>query len=205
MCDYDGVIVSGRTAPDMFYVPQLADRQDVDEWLVSDEARDSSRPEANWCGMCCAKMAAEANGFTTPSLLEMYRQACELGVYKPGQESKGAHHRELAAYMQGVLQIPAEARRDLTTRSVLTWLDRRYFVIASVHQSIRDPEAPAPERKSGHLIFVYGYEFGRDGTSLLLNNSTGLHATDTQIGVRVKLERFEQFFSGRGILVKKVS
>lgn len=204
MCDEYGVVVSRERDPSSFYECQITDPTSLENWVHSELARDSNNPEALWCAMCCARMVAKANGFPTPSISRLFERAKLAGVYKEGLESRGAHHKELAEFIRGEIRLPAYAEQGLTANDVLGWLDSRYFVIASVHPSIRDESAPIPERRSGHFVFVYGYNFTNDGAVFLINNSTGFRSNKSQVGARVSYERFGKFFSGNAIVVKCV-
>jgi hypothetical protein len=135
----------------------------------------------------------------------MYRDAFERGVYRMVDgDVIGAYHKELAEYGRRQFAFTrSRAARGLSADAVAdtVYAERPEYVIASVSAQIRDLEGPPPEKKSGHLVLVYGVETTDEGRFFVLHNSTGFVSTNTQRAVRVSEKRFVECFSGNAIII----
>ena len=188
-----------RENSERFYVCQIKDREKVEEWANQPSSgNDETKPEENWCGMCCVKMIAKALVIPMPDLLEMYQTAFDkYGVYKMEKgKVLGAYHKELAKYIETELGLKAITKRNLTVNDVKGIVGGDNFFIASVSSRISDFNVE-PKRKKGHLVLVYG--FNEQG--FFIHNSAGFSRTKTQTNVLVPYDFFEKCFSGSGICV----
>ncbi len=206
------VLTAGIKPPQDFYVSQIHDPEKLRAWLTHPASKDHKLPAANWCAMTCVRSILLAHGDDrpvpgpVPSLRRLFKKSLSYGVYQqnPDGTFSGAHHARLAGFIESEFELPASALRHQTPRHVMDLLDEGHFVIASVHPSIRHQDAPPPERRSGHLILIYGYTLNRDGFFFLYNDSTGIAEELSQYGAVCEFERFREFSLGNVIAVKSL-
>ena len=195
----DFIVSPMREHPERFYVCQIENPQEVENWENQPSSDDDlTKPEYNWCAMCCVKMIAKALTIQTSDLLEMYQTAfTKYDVYKmENGKVLGAYHKELADYIETELSLKAIAKRNLTVDDVKSIVGEDNFFIASVSGEISDLNVE-PKRKKGHMVLVYG--FNEQG--FFIHNSAGFSRMKTQKNVLVPFEFFEKCFSRSGICV----
>ena len=203
---YYGQIASPELATPIF-VEGLDPAQDP-RWAES--GADSPREYAWWveraCGVACLKMCVEALGGPRRSLVAWARQGLEQGGYlvrtAPDGSSRevGWVHSALASMAQAE-GLRAEARAA-SLDDIVAELRRGRLVIASVSYEAGDDRLAITHR-GGHLMVVVGAELtaGRP-SAFWVNNPSGRRA-ELQAGARLGIERFEQAYSGRIIVVWK--
>lgn len=187
------------------YVPQIEDREKVEEWLAQEWTWERRMlPESNWCAMCCVRSIALCLDLEPPSLDELYERALRAWVYDYVKEFVvGAVHEALARFIGEEFPLFAKAARALTKGDVIGHLNEGCFVIASVSPQIRHLSGEPPVVPKGHLVLVYGTYAEDEGEGgVILHNSTGLFSTNTQAHVPTPWKRFLECFSGNAIIVK---
>ena len=164
---------------------------------------------AHWalrsCGVVCVKMAVEGlSGRSHGTVMDWVGAGLELDGYlrerrRERPVEKGWKHAALAelARRRG---YHAELAADLTLSDLSGHIRADRLIIASVSSELGE-DAPLT-RRAGHLILLYGYHTDRFGliTHLIAHNPSGRTEALRQ-GARIPAARFEQGFSGRGIVV----
>ena len=156
------------------------------------DAAEYARWAEHLCGMACLRMAMAARGEAL-SIHDLRREVQPLGGYV--EEPDG--------FIRGLIYAGAVRwlnARGIAARIVLDEpmpsLAPGEFYIASVHATIRTPEAEPP-RRGGHLVLVFGTdEQGRRR----FHNPSGIGAAQ-QRDVRLSPEAFSRFHADRGILI----
>lgn len=145
------------------------------------------------CGMACLKMVLEARGTECPPLVPLAEECAGHGGYVVHADRvDGLIYAPFAEWVGHRFGLAVEVRTDLDADAVAGLVAAGRPVIASVHPSIREPGGPAPERRGGHLVLVFGV---LDDGSLVLHNPSG------RPGTRVTRADFAKFFAGRGMVV----
>lgn len=191
--------------PKEFYTCLIPDQSGVEAWRVNPSALDHRIPSSNWCALTCLRMALLLEDGVVPDLEKLWERACERHVYTPKTDGTGwygAHHEPLARFF-GEFGFEAKHCDNMSTASITQALVDGYYVLPSVSPEIRFPRDTDPAKKTGHMVFVYGYDTGVDGRNFLLQNSAGFASLNSQIAVRVSEKRLQQVFSGRAILVRR--
>ena len=152
------------------------------------------------CGMACLQMVLAAVGIEVPPLVTL-AVACEaFGGYRrratPADGVDGLLYAGFVSYVAAEFGLDARVAAPLPLAELVDAVAGDEVVLASVHRSIRRPDEPPPAR-GGHLVLV----FDVDDRGVRFNNPTG-HLSSTQHGVRLPLDRFQQFYAERGIAVK---
>jgi hypothetical protein len=172
---------------------------------------DSPEEYAHWalrsCGVVCAKMAVEAlSGESRGTVMDWVRAGLALDGYQAAIRhdrpvEKGWKHIVLAELVRQH-GYRAELASELTLPELAKHVDTDWLIIASVTSELGE-NGPVT-RDSGHLVVVYGYVAGEDGdvTHVIAHNPSGRTAA-LQQAVHIPVARFEQGFSGRGIIVGK--
>ncbi len=180
------------------------------------ESYGAASPEeyAHWaqrsCGVVCVKMAVEALAGVEPRpVMDWVRAGLALDGYltefRPDHPDrpieKGWKHSALAALArQHGLHATLAAGLSLSDLAAHLRADR--LVIASVSSELGE-DGPIT-RRAGHLVLVYGAILGAGGEveSVILHNPSG-RTPALQAGACIPAARFEQAFSGRGIVVSR--
>jgi hypothetical protein len=175
--------------------------RDDPKWLVSG----ASSPEEyalwsyNWCGMACIKMVLAARGHDIP-LMELCRRCAARGGYLVQDHViEGLFYAPAVAMLHEEFHLPARVASRLSVGEIVDELQHRYFVIASVHPSIRHPSTIPPSR-GGHLVLLVGFDLEKE--ILVLHNPSG----DTLISqeyCEIACADFEKFFAHRGIIIEE--
>lgn len=160
-------------------------------------AADYARWADHLCGVACLRMALAARGIAPPRAFDLARDLTARGGYvvQPDGTIRGLVYAPAVAWLRDAHGIAAEVRIDLAAESVADLVAAGGLVIASVHPSIRQPEATPPTR-GGHLVLV----FGGAGGSLRFHNPSG-DTPASQQDARLPIEDFARFHAGRGIFL----
>ncbi|MBM3627180.1 MAG: hypothetical protein FJX21_05105 [Alphaproteobacteria bacterium] len=170
-------------------------------WAASG-ARDAAE-YARWahhvCGMACVRMVLAARGLGAPPILELARAATARGAYveEAGGAIRGMVYAPCVAWLREDWGIEAEVVVGIDAHGIVRAMERAEFLIASVHPSIRAPDAPPP-RRGGHLVLVL--EAGPD--AIVFHNPSGFDAA-TRCGARLAPAKFDRFFAGRAIAIAR--
>jgi hypothetical protein len=145
------------------------------------------------CGMACLKMVLDARGTVCPPLVPLAEECARHGGYVVHPDRvDGLIYAPFAEWVAERFGLTVTVRTDLDAEAVAGLAAAGQPVIASVHPSIRQPSGPAPDRRGGHLVLVFGV--AGDG-SLVLHNPSG------QPDTHVARADFAKFFAGRGMVV----
>ncbi len=154
----------------------------------------------NLCGMACLKSILDANGFIGKTLVELAKQCSEYGGYKLlADDVDGLFYREFVEFVSQEFGIAGEVVKELSTERIIQELASNNFVIASVHPSIRNPNAEPP-RKGGHLVLVVGYDRSEKDEKLILHDPSGYYGVSQEFAP-IFLKDFLKFFAGRGVVL----
>jgi len=189
-----------------FYVSQFEPKEAVEKNIILFETKKEqlkNLPEWNWCGICSLVMILKGVGKSHPPIMEMYREAYVSGVYKLiDGKVIGAYHGELARYIEEKYGLKSRAVRNVDSEKLKKIILDNNFFIASITSEIR--YAPQhPDRKSGHLVLVFGIMVQGGITKFIFHNSTGFFSSNTQCSVEMEADLFQKYFSGCGIVVRK--
>jgi len=192
--------------------PELVDRIVWGEMLAREdplwETSGASSPKeyefwaVNICGMACLKMIlAHMTGIVYPTVT-LARQALVYRAYTINDaEISDLFYVPLCKYVKEKFAIEAHTKRHLTIQDILTQLEKRNYVIASVNSSIREENLNfEPAHKGGHLVLLTGYDQSRE--TLTYHDPSGYFGR-TQIHRMIDAKDFERFFAERGIVVQK--
>lgn len=150
------------------------------------------------CGMACLKMILAARtGRVTPTL-ELARVCVKYGGYTVdpvSAEIKGLIYAPFVRFVRAEFGLQAEVITHISARAIPALIARADYFIASVHSSIRWPER-TPPAKGGHLVLVIGI----CDDAVLFHNPSG-HDPRSQEYATMSLQRFDDFFAGRGIAI----
>lgn len=155
------------------------------------------------CGMACLKMAlAHLQDRIIPTM-ELMKECREYGGYVVDEDGsiKGLIYRPFVAYIAERFSLQAEVKEHTLIEEIYDLLDQGYVYIASVHPSIRTPEA-TPPKQGGHLVYVFGKD--EQSREIVFHNPSG-DSPQTQENVHLSLEDFARYYAKRGILIKKDS
>ncbi len=190
--------------PQSFYVCSIPNPLGVEKWLESSQARDYTLPSASWCAMACVRMALLSERQEAPSLETLFAEDCRLGVYQLKEGTKewvGAYHDPLVSFLQRFC-FEAWRGENLNPADVAYALSYGFYSMLSVSPDIRYVDGRIPVKKSGHLVFAYGYEGPKGQHVFRVHNSAGFASLGTQVGVRITEARLAEVFSGRGIFFR---
>ena len=181
----------------------------VDDPLWQRSGADSPEDYAYWakraCGMVCVKICIEAfNGPTLP-LQSWIQHGLNVNAYLTEKRSnntlieKGWLHAGLAKVMQaeGLATYVEAASLD----AIANTLRRGYLVIASVSYELGTDQEIT--QQGGHLVVITGMVTDEDEIqSVLIHNPSG-RTIKLRENAEIPVERFQQAFSGRVIIVGK--
>lgn len=195
------------------FVPQWASRELTSAILRGEmDARDDPRwaetgassPEEyafwswNWCGMACLSMVLASRSHQV-SIMELSRRCLARGGYVVrGDTIEGLFYAPAVALLREEFGISAHVASPLSLEEIAIELERKHFVIASVHPGIRQPQTTPPTR-GGHLVLLLGHDplHGR----LVLHNPSG-DTLASQEYCAVAVADFERFFACRGVVIE---
>lgn len=149
--------------------------------------------------MACLQMLVAASGRPVPGLVELGRDCQRLGGYRERDDGRldGLFYAEFVTYIGLVHGLVGRVAAPLSVPELLAAVSGDEVVMASVHHSIRTPEADPVER-GGHLVLVIDADLTSE--RVRFHNPSG-HTTATQRDVVLAAQSFERFYAGRGIAV----
>ncbi len=152
----------------------------------------------NCCGMACLKMIlADVRGQTIP-LVQLANQCLKYGGYQlPLENSPGLFYRPFLQFIEAEYGLAGQSINTLTLGEIVEALANNCLVIASVDPAIRNQQS-SPQRQGGHLILIIGYS--RKHRVLYFHNPSG-NTPESQQMVKISFNRFEHFFSNRGLTI----
>jgi len=170
--------------------------KDVPQWRTS--GAQSQDEYIEWarhvCGMCCLKMALAATRGEVVPILELTRRSLPYGTYvREGDNIRGLIYAPFIDFVREELHIEAKVCVDIDVQDIASELESKYFFMASVHPSIRQP-ASLPPTRGGHLVLVSQVAQGR----ITFHNPSG-DVPASQSNVTLPLDTFSRFFARRGI------
>ncbi len=148
------------------------------------------------CGMACIKMILAARTGKLHPTLALARLATEFGAYvlKDGT-LKGMIYAPAVKMLTDRFGIDAKVVTGIVAADLPSLLQPGALFIASVHPAVRWLGGPPPQ-KGGHLVLITQATPER----VVFHNPSG-HDEATQRDAVAPIDRFEEFFAGRGILV----
>lgn len=208
---YRHVIINLLDGMDLneIYTCQIEDRFAMESRLANPELRDPRLASSNWCAVCCTRTILLAENRSAPSREELFEAAQDCHAYREITEGddligwKGALHQDFVTFLWASLRLWAQAERNVDLGFVRQRLFEGYYILASVHPSIRFPDdRNEPEHKGGHFVLIYGFEIEDEACWFFIMNSSGFASRQSQVAVRVPNYRLRQLFSGNVILVR---
>ncbi len=184
-------IISGKLHPaddPLWHMSGAADQNEYGRW------------SSHICGMACLKMLLAQWKKQIIPTFELMRQCREYGGYVVNEDGsiKGLIYRPFVAYIEAAFGLEAEVKEQTPIEDIYELLDRGYVYIASVHPSIRTPEA-TPPKQGGHLVYVFARNDQRQ--EIVFHNPSG-HTVTTQENVHLSCDVFSRFYAKRGILIR---
>ena len=186
-----------------FFTPQFQPAKSIEKRIKTKIKKDRNQRANNWCGMCCLSMILKALNRKIPSLSQLYKQAFGYGVYKLKDGcTHGACHQELAEFITKKFKLKARAIQNIKTqKQLINILRSNDFFIASVTPEIRD-SPKKPTKKQGHLILVFNCHKIDNQYNLTFHNSVGFTSNNSQKSITMPINKFFNYFSGRGLKIK---
>ncbi|MCL4374260.1 C39 family peptidase [Patescibacteria group bacterium] len=161
----------------------------------------------NGCGMACLKMILKQEKNIAFPLVTLAKIATKYGAYKinprhfaAGQylhSIDGLYYRQFLTFIKNEFNLDGKIASPLTIKEIPHYISRRFYVIASVNASIRNP-ITQPQRRGGHLVLISGYSL--PDRFLYLHNPSGYYRR-SQKYAKISPTDFDRFFSHRGILI----
>ncbi|MFC4082237.1 C39 family peptidase [Amycolatopsis samaneae] len=150
------------------------------------------------CGMACLKMLLVHYGLGAHRTMDLAREVTEYGGYvRRADGVDGLIYAPFVRYVRERFGLSAESAPKLPVSAIHDAVGEGTLVMASVHQSIRDPGA-VPPRTGGHLVLVVG----TSGDGFVIHNPSG-HSGRSQAFAEVREDDFRRFYAERGILVRR--
>lgn len=182
-------ILSGETdAKDdpLWYRSGAGTRQDYKVW------------SGHICGMACLRMTLKYALNIDTTLFLLLLLCTKYGGYKvQGDEIKGLYYFPFVKFINTVYGFSSYVVENISIQQILPHLKSGSIFIASVHPAIRDPEAKPPYR-GGHLVLVHS--FYQEKNCIVFHNPSGTEESN-QANVFMSIERFDEFFANRGIVI----
>jgi len=151
------------------------------------------------CGMACLKMVLAARTGKLYPILELARLATEFGAYVLEDGTlKGMIYAPAVEMLKDRFGIDSKVVTGIVAADLSWMVQPGALFIASVHPSVRWLKGPPP-KKGGHLVLITQATPER----VVFHNPSG-HDEATQRDAVAPIDRFEEFFAGRGILFSPV-
>jgi len=164
------------------------------------------------CGTACLKMILDSNGIKK-RIFDLVRDLKKIGAYKAKKVKldrnyqtdvshvDGLFYKQFCNYVVKNYPFKANVVSPMTLNRIIWEISRENYVIASVHPSIRTYRKSLANNAGGHLVIVNGYDSKKK--VLIINNPSGFYP-DSQHDCTIPFSDFERFFSGRGMVIKKI-
>ncbi|WP_434779581.1 hypothetical protein [Neisseria sp. Ec49-e6-T10] len=171
----------------LWYLSGAHDQAEYAKWCV------------HVCGMACLKMHLSFTRSIEIPTLNLARSCTQFGGYAlEGEAIHGLIYRPFLQFVQHAFKMDAQVIEHTPIEHICArFQEKTTAFIASVHPSIRSVTS-IPEVKGGHLVYVF--DFDERTNEVLFHNPSGT-TVQSQENVRLKMEQFAQFYSGRGILL----
>lgn len=175
------------------------------------------------CGLACLEEILQARDGKLPfaNKWEYICRAVDQGVIKvTGDPASGDFETSGVIYQPFVEWVAHDFCLDAVSRPDLPILEAAdlvasgaWYAILSVSYEIRI-QGGEPTHTGGHLVLAFDSFSGQDGCSdrrrIVFHNSSGIAPTpdapdrpNSAVAVALPIERFERFYAGRGILVRR--
>lgn len=162
----------------------------------------------NICGMACFKMILKYDKNIDIPLISLAKKSHDYGAYKiinqhynKGeylQSVDGLFYKPFISFIRKEFNMVGRVVSPMVLKEILYFVSKKYYVIVSVHGSIRNPKN-YPLNKGGHMVLVSGYDVKKE--ILYLHNPSGFYH-QSQKYAQITFEDFEKFFSNRGMIIK---
>ncbi|MGW4896447.1 C39 family peptidase [Kitasatospora sp. NPDC004240] len=148
------------------------------------------------CGVACLRMALDHWWGVSPAAMRLAEECETAGAYvRDGDGLRGLIHMPFADYVRRRWGLSAEAR-ELTPEEIAGLSAAGHLVMLSVHPGIREPAAPEPARRGGHLVLAVG----AGPEALVIHNPSGFTG-HSQAFAQVPWADFGRWYAGRGIVL----
>ncbi len=191
-------------------VPFYSQKWDLSEWqnLGFESFEDAKYWEKSSCGILCLKMAID--GFLSaqakphsPSIAEYINKGVEIGAYK---DSVGWSHSGLARLAKE-FGFSADNRGGVSPDELREALKQNFLSIISIKWAFEDYRSIKEKilfwkKFGGHLALVIGFEDDEGKLKGFYVHHTSLRPEYNWRSKFLPLEKFEQGFTGRCIMIK---
>lgn len=191
-------------------VPFYPQKWNLSEWqkLGFESFEDAKYWEKSSCGILCLKMAID--GFLSaqakplsPSIAEYIKKGVEIGAYK---DSVGWSHNGLARLAKE-FGFSADNREDVSVAELREALKQNFLSIISIKWAFEDYRSLKEKilfwkKFGGHLALAIGFEDEEGKLKGFYVHHTSLRPEYNWQAKFLPLEKFEQGFTGRCIMIK---
>lgn len=154
----------------------------------------------NSCGMACLKMILSFVQKKEYPLVTLGKKCMEYGGYKLSSKKndlKGLFYAPFVTFIQKEFGLKGRVASSLSIEEIVSSLDKRNLLIASVSPLIRNTNAEHVS-KGGHLVLIIGYDTKK--SALVFHNPSG-DTRASRESVPISFKDFKRFFAHRGIIV----
>ncbi len=191
-------------------VPFYPQKWNLSEWqkLGFENFEDARYWEKSSCGILCLKMAID--GFLSaqvkplsPSIAEYIKKGIEIGAYK---NSVGWSHNGLARLAKE-FGFSADNREGVSPAELRKALKQNFLAIISIKWAFEDYRSLKEKilfwkKFGGHLALAIGFENEEEKLKGFYVHHTSLRPEYNWQSKFLPLEKFEQGFTGRCIMIK---
>lgn len=168
----------------------------------------------NWswsiCGIACLKMILESKGNIKYPLIKLAKNGLTHGFYSINKSAyqkedyvnsiSNLKYKPFVKFINENLPLSSIIINSSTLKEIIYYLEKKYFVIASVNAKIRDPKSNPP-KKGGHLVLILGYDM--KNKTLTFHNPSGIYRKSQEY-TKISFSEFNKFFDNKGIIVNHI-
>lgn len=160
------------------------------------------------CGVACLKMILKSvYSNQNYSLIGLAKDALDNGVYKLNKSINvrenldGLLHGSFLKFIEK-FGLSGERKISIKKNYLAHLILNGYFVIASVHHTIRG-DVYKKNSKKGHLVLVIGFQKKNGNVSgFFINNPSGFLSNQSQEKYFVPWKKWKKYFSGDANVLK---
>lgn len=154
----------------------------------------------NGCGMACLKMILAHSLKKEIPFVELGRRCMAYGGYKRTKsinKLEGLYYEPFVHFCKREFGLSAKVLAPMILPEIVSALEQRKYVIASVSPFIRNPKV-TPKTQGGHLILIVGYDYEKK--LLYFHNPSGDSKVNQEYA-KISFLDFQKFFAKRGVVV----